>query len=754
MRLSNKKYMDLKKFLPSQDKQDVVHYWAVVIEPGWVQVGIWKIEGTSAHIVSSGSPSPWDLNEDLLVTVDTALSEVIKKFPEELDEPSKTVFGVASSWVEEGQIKDKHLEIIKKVCKELSLSPVGFVVLPEAISHYYKSLEGGPLSAIVVGLYKEDIEVSLFNLGELVGSTKVARSISVVDDVVEGLVRFGQADNLPSRFILYNGREGELMEVEQSLLKVNWDDLENIKFVHTPKIETVDSTGKVHAVSLAGASELSEITSVVSVDLKKTEDNIVTEIEKEASIDNIDIVQPEAVGFVADKDIRKDVVGRETVTQDRKSHQSLEAGELDNIKTVETDEKRHKKLFPGRAKLLAVFSKIKFPRPKFSGGKLAVLKSATGGRRPFFFGIAFLILVLIGGFSFWWFVPKATVTIYVSPKKLDEKIEVRISDDENSLDIKEKILPGNIVKTSVKGEKTKSTTGTKTVGDKARGEVTIYRVGSELSLSAGVIITGPENLRFTLDEAVTVASGSAGSPGETKAFVASEDIGSQYNLASGSIFRVGNYSTSDMEAKNNESFSGGSSREINAVASEDMDGLKEDLEEELKEKAIKKLLDQISVSEEFIEESVKNKTTLEEYSDKEGDEASTLKLMLEVDVEAIVINRLEMVEISREILKEKIPEGFVLREEQIGAEFKYKDFDDGYYLFDMFINANLLPAVDPQDVSEKLVGKYRKLADEYLNRDIPGFVRAEIKIRPSLPGRLNTMPRMSKNINVEISAER
>jgi hypothetical protein len=33
--------MDFKKFLPGQDeKESKEYYWAIVIEPGWVQAGV------------------------------------------------------------------------------------------------------------------------------------------------------------------------------------------------------------------------------------------------------------------------------------------------------------------------------------------------------------------------------------------------------------------------------------------------------------------------------------------------------------------------------------------------------------------------------------------------------------------------------------------------------------------------------------------------------------------------------------------
>ena len=72
----------------------------------------------------------------------------------------------------------------------------------------------------------------------------------LIDDLTEGLVRLKPTETLPSRFILYDGKEGELEEARQSLLKFNWDDFEKFKFLHTPKIETVNPDKKIEAVSL------------------------------------------------------------------------------------------------------------------------------------------------------------------------------------------------------------------------------------------------------------------------------------------------------------------------------------------------------------------------------------------------------------------------------------------------------------------------------------------------------------------------
>ena len=201
--------MNIKDFFASRENPPDL-YWSLIIEPGWVQAGIWYIGADVANVISVSPGAAWESEDELVGATDAALSSSIQKLPENYKEPSKTVFGVPSSWVEGGSIKEEHLERIKKVCTELSLEPVGFVIISEAIAHLYKSEEGAPLNAVIIGLSRESIEISIFKLGNLAGSTTVARSVSLIEDVTEGLSRFEVASPLPSRFIVFDGKEGEL----------------------------------------------------------------------------------------------------------------------------------------------------------------------------------------------------------------------------------------------------------------------------------------------------------------------------------------------------------------------------------------------------------------------------------------------------------------------------------------------------------------------------------------------------------------
>jgi len=729
--------MSIKDILSNKNDEPKEYYWAIVIEPGWVQTGIWRINEEKAQIISSSPPTAWELPEELVSAVDTSLTSSVQNLPEEGNEPSKAVFGVVSAWVSKGEISEGHIGKIKEICSELSLTPVGFVVLPEAISHFIKSEEGSPLNGCVLGISKEELEISVFRLGKLMGTTSVARSLSIVDDVIEGLVRFSQEGSLPSRFILYDGKEGEIDEVKQTLLKANWDDVDKVKFLHTPKIESFDPKQKVDAVSLAGASELANVTSVAKLEEEAG-------LEEDKEIENVispdTSVSAQELGFAVGQDI--------TTIKDTEEPKDAQ-GEKEQIEGKSKSKIFDFKIFVGKINLLKdkVFNKL-----VMSG---SMSKGDSSGKKTLSYGVVFFIILIIGVIGAWWFYPKATVLVYLSTKKQEERVEITVDPSLTSPNLSEKIIPGEVLSESLSGEKTKSTTGSKTVGEKAKGEVTLYRVGSQISFDDGTVLIGPNNLEFTLDNEVAVASGSAGTPGTSKAQVTAIEIGAQYNMAGGSNFSVRNYSISDIEAKNENSFSGGTSREISAVSAEDQESLEEELADELDEKISSQFKQELSQDKNYIEETFSATSSAKTFSNKVGDEASTLKLSLTLDATAIAIKKDDLFELSKEALKDKIPEGYVLRSEQVDIEFDFLGKENGVFQLRASVIANLLPEVNPDNIEEKIIGKYPKVVESYLKSEIPGFARAEITFnKPRFPGRLGTLPHVADHLEVEITGEK
>ena len=98
------------------------------------------------------------------------------------------------------------------------------------------------------------MELSVFKLGNLVGTTQVARSVSFFDDVKEGLSRFSLPEGLPSRIVIYDGKEGDLEEIKEALTVSDWENVDKVKFLHTPKIEILPPDKKVTAVSFSRSS--------------------------------------------------------------------------------------------------------------------------------------------------------------------------------------------------------------------------------------------------------------------------------------------------------------------------------------------------------------------------------------------------------------------------------------------------------------------------------------------------------------------
>lgn len=680
--------MNLKEFFAQKDNPPEL-YWSIVLEEGLVQAGVWYVKPDGvAEVIATSVSVPWETEVDLVSSTDAVLSSCVQKLPESTKEPSKTVFGVPASWSQNGEISPPYLEKIKTLCGQLSLVPAGFVVLPDAFAHLFKTEEGTPVNAVILGLGKTNLEISVFKLGNLVGNTLVTRSVSLLDDVTEGLSRFNEASPLPSRIIIFDGKEGETIEARDTLNNILWQDNDKIQFLHTPKIEVVTSDRKILAVSLAGASETGQAT---KIEAKKEPEPVTLHEVPEAT----------SLGFVIGKDVN------ETVAPPVDQNQVTKTNLMNNFR-------------------MPVMPKVKL---NFQFRKVSLF-------------LSFLAFIIIGFALYWWFVPKAVVAIYVAPQKFEDEFEIGFSEAE-------------LKTVQVSGERSKSATGSRKVGEKAKGSVQIRNgTAANINLNPGTFLISAGDLRFTLENSASVSAAlSPSSPGVATVNVVAESIGAEYNLAKDEVFKVANYLKAEVDATSTTSFSGGSSRDILAVSKEDQEKLLKDLEEELLDKAKVELssssLDDELVVEDFVETSIEN----EVFNHKIGDEADNLKLSMDLIASGVVTNKTRLADTVRQKLKDKAPDGFVLRDTQITYQFDFDREENGEFVFDVRVEANFLPEIKSEEIVKKISGKTPKVVEEYLT-GIAGFVRAEIRIGPRLPGIFGSLPRVSENISIEVIAEK
>jgi len=693
------------------------YFWSVVVEPNWVQVALWTISEQKARVISVSKGANWDSEKDVLEIVDEEFSEASALLPDSAPEPDAAVFGVSPSWVSDGQIKKERISVIREISKNLSLKPRGFVVLSEAIAHEIKVSEGAPLSAIVVGINTKDIDVTLFKLGQISGSVQVARSTSLPDDLVEALARFESRDALPSRILLYGGDDKELEEYKQVLTTADFlkSGHENVKFLHMPYIEFVPAQKRMVAVSLAGASEMESVGAVSGPgdNLPAEEDANVKDAQGQVSAQDLGFVLGGGASPEADQPPRSGV------------------------------------------QLSGLFSRIRPPNIR-SLLPVPLSLPTLGGRGRLVAIPAILFVILFAALLlFWWFVPRAEVSIFVSPRRLENTAEVVFDEGVDEADFAGRVLPARKVSTTIEGQKTASATGSKTVGERAVGTVTLRNgTSQDTELPAGTVLTGPSGLTFTLDSEVTIeAAVSPTEPGSIDASVTADEFGAEYNLASGESFSVSNFPKSEMDGIVAEDLTGGSSREIVSVSQSDLDNLDESLRGELTEKAESELTGEVVGAEILLRDTTATNITGADFSHRAGDEASTVELVMELEVTGVVVLKDLVRELAQSVLSEQIPEGFVLRSEQVETDFSLVNEKDGVWTFGVQVIANLLPSVDPGEVARKIAGKNKEEAEEAL-KDIPGYKGAEASVGPKFLGLFRNIPRNTNNISIEVIAER
>jgi hypothetical protein len=364
-----------------------------------------------------------------------------------------------------------------------------------------------------------------------------------------------------------------------------------------------------------------------------------------------------------------------------------------------------------------------------------------------------VLLAIIGGVVYWWFYPTAKVTVFVTPKRFEQQAVLSFSPDGVS-DAVAGIIPAQVITGKVTGDKTKSTTGTKLIGNKAAGSVQIANGnGTAINLTAGTLLASSAGLKFITNSQASVSGQILpGSPGTANVDITAADIGAQYNLAKGEVFSIGNYSKAMVAGTSLSDFSGGSSQEISAVSKEDQANIETDLKGELLQNVINDISGKVTTDQIFVNDLAGLDTVSENFDHKIGDQADSIKLSLNLNAIGIAADKVKLIEYAKGVLKDKVPSGFTLNSDQIDFKFEFSALQDGNYLYNVMIGANFLPEIDKSKIVGQITGKTTSVTQNYLN-SIPGFGHAEITLKPRLPGFLGTLPRIPKNITLEVSAE-
>jgi len=650
----------------------------------------------------------------------------------------KVVLGMPVGYLSpSGEIAKNLKPEIKKLTQELSLKPVGFVTLPQALIHQLKKHEGVPPSAILLGISAKLMTVSLYKVGALSGQATISESDDPVKQFEKVLRGFTDVEVLPSRILLYGLEEESLGTLRALLLRYPWTTRAN--FLHFPKIEIITLSGLIGAVSLAGAGELAlavkveeeegiapvsqpEARSEVPRAETQNEREVTGGLEEETTpagsgqtvADKLEIVDPEQLGFKANVDILEEL--------GRPAKPPLVKTPLKKQVLVEPpkEEVKAKLVFPGFSFPKLPKLAFRFPQTQFAGRVSPLLAAALG-------------IILVLGYLVYYFVPRATVTILEIPKTVSYTTSVTIDPGAAAIDPAEKVLPGKQQEKVVTGNKTIPVTGKKKVGDPAKGSVVIYnKVTSSKLLRKGAVLTASQ-LAFTLDSDVTIASASEtiGSItfGKATGNLTASVIGAESNLPANTEFLFKELSANIAVARNEQPFTGGTSREVTVVSRADYDNLVKLVSEELVTKAKQDLAGEISGGEKLLDATVKTTVTEKTFTQELDQESQTLDGKITVNVSGISYNETQLIELLKNLFAGEIPAGYQLEEprnELTTSSVSVKK--DGKISLKVQFKGVALPQLDLVGIRQQLAGKKISQAQEYL-RTIQGVAGAEFHFR-------------------------
>lgn len=686
-----------KKSPPSSSRE---YLYALEINHHLVKSAIWSVINHKPQVLAIGCNASWDdqTNDSLVNACDQTLSDAANH----LDvtghlQPEKVILGLAPDWIGPEKILPEKLAILKFLTGKLSLTPVGFVVTPEAVIRYIQITEGVPPTVILLGVWPQFLEVTLLRLGKFEGIQLVKRSPKIISDVIEGLSRFAHLDMLPSRMLLYDSG-GDLEDLKQQLLSHPWQSPQtHLPFLHFPKIELLPADFSIRAICLAGGTEVAQVSSP---------EPLVPEV-----------LSPQELGFAVDSETP--------------ASSPIQSSQPPSPPSPH----------PKRS-----FRLPHFHLPHISRPRIPLLLPGL---------IIGLVLLAIGLGAAYWYLPSATVNLTVLPKSLQHQFDLTADTKISSVDAAGFKIPAQTIDVTVDLQKSIPTTGTKLIGDKATGTVNLVN-GTPVpkTFPAGTLLTSSSGLSFTLDADVAVAS-AAGSadpnsyqPGKASGKATAAAIGSDSNLTAGTEFKVGSYSKLDYVAKNDTAFSGGSSRQVGAVAKADLAKLHDDLTASARDQAKTQLLQKISDSQIVIPESI-TLQTISDISDHKVDEvADQVGLKLSVKAVALILTHSDLDQLILDQIKSQLPANYAITNNYT-QKFSVKSSANTSTILNLQVSASLTPLINQDEVKRTILGKQISPAQDYL-KNLPGISKVDILFSPRLPKFLLTLPHVLSHIKVAI----
>ncbi len=686
-------------------------FWLFYVEADSVIVALINWGNGRFYVASIGSRVSFDVNDhdSIIKAADESLSSAAisaEITPEQ--EPLFAGLVIPSSWVDqEGKIAKEKSELILPVLKELDLKPSGFMSNDEAIIEESSKPDDFPASFINIYLEDSSFELSLIYLGKIKERIRKNFDGEFKAQLIEdALLEFNSESALPPQIYIYGHADESTVEELKNFPWVNKKNVET--FLHFPNIKLYNDNDLINIFFKAitsqmvgsGSSSHQSITSIPSEKIEEMEEaEIVEEIEKDEEniddnsnlpdselIDSLEEVSPDILGFTQSKII-------------------------DEVPVLESNLEEKLEEVPIIQKTPFVLPKIKLPKLP----KLPKLK------------ISFLILILpitLIIFLFFFFFSKSQITLYLTPYEFEKTVNITL--DSKANEVSSSIIPVEKKEVAVSSSVTIETTGQKTVGEKANGEITIFnKLEKVQNIPKGSILTDSKGQKFELVSSVQLAAAvidyNTGTMnfGQVKTSVSAADIGSEYNISKDATLTMKDFSENSLVVKTNTTFTGGTKIQVGAVSKIDKTNAESQLTKILADSADKKINEEFNNLSNTLKETIQVKKGKLEFNREVDEQADTLTVTADSVVSVFSISS----ETKNKIIEQFLSNENGYSESEINLDsfvftFKIAKLDTSKATGSLTIKGSSLPKINTIALKNKIVGRTVKNAKDIIRKNI------------------------------------
>lgn len=668
----------------------------------------------------------------------------------------KSIFFVYSHLVdkETGELKTTYLDALKAVVKENDLESLGYFELDELLSRSYLELEQAQLNAVFVEVDSAAVSAYVYQAGERIFADSVSKTQDIVSDIEE-IFSHVDGNKLPPRIILY---DSSLQHTTSDALLVHkWKkDL----FIQLPKVDIVKDHELLQAIDIGVRDQVfggsgKAVVAASSVPMVAAATGLEKETDEAVTRKEVDNDAESVMGFVIGADVAAGtVMGGGSATYqstDDAVNQFYPQHENQSFNPSSHSSDMPDHFMPssaagfqntGRSKTSIMQSIVSF----FSGLNMEFIK----GRGLLIVGICAVLLLIGGGaYALLFMYHKAEVTLMYDSEAIEKKIS--FSDDLNIEEATETFT----VSASV------PTTGTKDIGEKAKGSVTIYNADEESKkFPKGTTLATSDGISFTITEDITAEAASQTitedgdiltSTSKTQASAVAVAIGPKSNIKKDVKLKIGSFPETTYFARTSNAFTGGTEKEIQTASKEDMATLDKEIEKLIQEKS--KTFLKSATDRNIIESLTSIDKTKESYSKEIAEEATAVDADVTADVtfysfdEALVKTKIA------EEFADEAPSGYII--EATGVDYTItsaeKDEDTGDISIVVEATANPTLKLNLQELLADIQGKSVEAADEIAVKTykVESF---EARVTAPLSFLESRLPYFTKNISIDLKS--